>query len=72
MALDMTAWNRIQQDARDGKWGDFNMIRHLLCERAAAENPDEGIGSSDINHMVFGLLSGREDMTPQQVMEEIG
>jgi hypothetical protein len=71
MALDMTTWNRIQQDARAGKWGNFNVIRSMLCEEAARENPDDGIGSSDVNHMVFGLFENREEMTPGETMDEL-
>lgn len=70
MALDMDKWNRIQKDARDGKWGDWQDLRHALCERASERNPDEGIGSSDINHMVYGLVSSNEDMSPADALYE--
>ena len=64
-------WERIQKDARAGKWGEFNFLRTLLVERASRENPDEGIGTSDINHMIFGLVSYREDATEAEVMGEL-
>jgi hypothetical protein len=70
MALDMTEWNRIQDAARAGKWGDFSELRHALCERAAERNPDEGIGSSDVNHMIYGMFRGNEDMSPADALYE--
>jgi hypothetical protein len=68
MALDMQKWNRIQSDARSGKWGDFNELRRALCDRHSDEHPDDGISSSDVNHMVYGLFAGNEDMTPEDAL----
>jgi hypothetical protein len=71
MGFDQAAWDRIQADARRGKWGDYSLIRNLICEREAQENPGGDIGSSDINHLLFGFFHGREDMSPTAAVSEL-
>jgi hypothetical protein len=70
MAFPQEAWDRIQTDARNGKWGDFSDLRRALCDRHAEQHPDDGIGTSDVNHMIFGMLHGNEDMTPADALYE--
>lgn len=68
MAFPQEAWDRIQTAARAGKYGDYQTLRRTLCDAHAEAYPDEGIGSSDVNHMIFGLFQNNEDCTPEDAL----
>jgi|HubBroStandDraft_6_1064221.scaffolds.fasta_scaffold00174_24 hypothetical protein len=56
-----TEWDTVQRDLRAGVYGDWQTIRHGLCTREARRNPDQGISTSDVNHMAFGWVKSGAD-----------
>lgn len=46
-------WDAIQNEARAGVWGDYWEMRRQLADEFSSEYPDQGISSSDMNHMVY-------------------
>jgi hypothetical protein len=49
-------WDIIQISARAGKYGDWMDLVYKLTTEFTEENPDQGISSSDINHMVYNYV----------------
>lgn len=47
-------WDVIQHSLHEGDYGDWDKIRSLLAAEHSAHYPDDGISSSDMNHMAFG------------------
>ncbi len=54
----MQDWDQIQEDARKGKYGDWQQLRRKLTDEQSEQYPDQGISSSDINHMVYNYVRG--------------
>jgi hypothetical protein len=63
----MDDWKEIQDDLRDGKYGPWNLVRvmveeKIIVERQAYERAYEeeygiqGISSSDINYVAYGMV----------------
>lgn len=53
-------WATTQRELREGDHGDWDAIRVALCEEHSENYPDDGISSSDMNHMAYGAVkSGR-------------
>lgn len=65
-------WDRIQADVRNGKYGDFQLVRTLIVARYQSEHPDcEEIGTSDVNHMIYGYFRGNEETTWAEVWGDL-
>lgn len=55
-------WKQTQNDLRAGVYGPWEIVRSMLCAEASERYPDQGISSSDVNHMVYGWAKGREPL----------
>lgn len=53
---DAKDWDTVQTGLRDGSYGDWPAIRQWISERWSEDNPDEGLGTSDVNHIAFGMV----------------
>lgn len=48
-------WATVQADLRAGVYGDWHEVRQAVVDRMIEEGHEE-IGSSDINHVAYGMV----------------
>lgn len=58
-------WATVQADLRAGVYGDWFEVRDAVVNQMIAEGHEE-IGSSDINHVAFGMVKAG-DLTPTTI-----
>lgn len=46
-------WSLVQSRLRASYYGPWSLIRSALCARMAERAPEQGIGSSDVNHAAY-------------------
>jgi len=67
-------WQAIMDDVKAGKYGDWDDLRERAVEYILADPMQEGqgIGSSDINHTVVGLIRSGEIRPNDAGLQELG
>ena len=58
-ATERIEWATVQADLRAGVYGDWFEVRDAVVNKMIAEGHEE-IGSSDINHVAFGMVRSGE------------
>lgn len=58
--LDDSDWDEVQENLRNDVYGAWHNIRSYIAEKWSEENPGEGIGSSDFNHIAYDMVKSGE------------
>jgi hypothetical protein len=56
----MDDWKLIQDNLAAGLYGDYQMLRRQVGAELSAAYPDQGISSSDYNHVLYGKVKSGE------------
>lgn len=63
-------WATVQADLRAGVYGDWHEVRQVVIDRMIEEGHEE-IGSSDINHVAYGMVCAG-DLVERSAAELLG
>lgn len=48
-------WSVVQEQLRAGRYGTWEKVRDDVCRESSERWPDDGISSSDVNHMAYAV-----------------